>query len=420
MAANYWDTKWARLTTSKQRILDSQLDDKARGLTEDQIVQIKCHFSACISDLVKAYKQAFKVELRQRVTATASIYFRRFYLRNCFCHVDPRLVYVGCVYLASKAEESVLPAKPLVAFMKKHRLGWNYDIKNLLDIEMVIMEDINFDLVVFSPYQSLTSFLRDCFLGDAVGLRAWSILNDSYRTDVSLIHPPYMVAIACIHLAVAHATIDQALADQISPGSDMRSPDLSVSVNVLASPVRSQALVEALSKWTCTLNIDLDQLHVIVADIVFMYERFSNIISVGECNRLLDAVQGMMQTSSLTEPSRPAWANREVQNLSSRFHALERDPLKGWWVVEGQPRTGGFGSHEVIIKIQPGDEIAGLFVPLDKEQQILEELRGLGLQRDTQPGSKFYRVTRSYTFYDVGYGRRALVPGNAVTMRGVL
>jgi cyclin C len=76
--------------------------------------------------------------LHFRVTATASVYFRRFYLRNCFCHVDPRLVYVGCVYLASKAEESVLPAKPLVAFMKKHRPGWNYDIKNLLDIEMVI------------------------------------------------------------------------------------------------------------------------------------------------------------------------------------------------------------------------------------------------------------------------------------------
>ncbi len=73
----------------------------------------------------------------RRVAATASVYFRRFYLNNCFCHMDPRLVFVGCVYLASKAEESVLPAKHLAAFVKKYRQGWNYDMKNLLDIEMV-------------------------------------------------------------------------------------------------------------------------------------------------------------------------------------------------------------------------------------------------------------------------------------------
>ena len=51
---------------------------------------------------------------RHRVAATASVYFRRFYLKNCFCHVDPRLVFVGCIYLASKVEESQLQAKHLV------------------------------------------------------------------------------------------------------------------------------------------------------------------------------------------------------------------------------------------------------------------------------------------------------------------
>ena len=74
-----------------------------------------------------------------RVAATASIYFRRFYLKNCFCLTDPRLVFVGCVYLAGKAEESVLPAKHLVTFVRKHRIGWNFEMKHLLDMEMVLM-----------------------------------------------------------------------------------------------------------------------------------------------------------------------------------------------------------------------------------------------------------------------------------------
>ena len=74
-----------------------------------------------------------------RVAATASVYFRRFYLTNCFCLTDPRLVFVGCVYLASKAEESVLPAKHLVAFVRRQRPGWSYEMKHLLDMEMVLM-----------------------------------------------------------------------------------------------------------------------------------------------------------------------------------------------------------------------------------------------------------------------------------------
>ena len=32
---------------SKQRILDSQLEDRARGLTEEQIQLLRCHFCAC-------------------------------------------------------------------------------------------------------------------------------------------------------------------------------------------------------------------------------------------------------------------------------------------------------------------------------------------------------------------------------------
>jgi hypothetical protein len=127
----------------------------------------------------------------------------------------------------------------------------------------------------------------------------------------------------------------------------------------------------------------------------------------------------MIPTPGPSEPSRPTWAHREAQSLGTQFHALERDPNKGWWVMEGQPRTGGFGPLEVVIKIQPGEEIAGLFVPSGRELQVLEELRGLGLQRDSQPGSRFFRVTSTYTFYDVGYGRRALVPGSSA-MHGVL
>lgn len=40
--------------------------------------------------------------LRQRVVATAAVYFWKFYLRRSFCRADPRLIAPACLFLASK------------------------------------------------------------------------------------------------------------------------------------------------------------------------------------------------------------------------------------------------------------------------------------------------------------------------------
>jgi cyclin C len=54
-----------------------------------------------------------------------------------FARLDPRLAAPGCLYLAGKAEESVVAAKALVASMRRLRPGWPFDLKALLDMEMV-------------------------------------------------------------------------------------------------------------------------------------------------------------------------------------------------------------------------------------------------------------------------------------------
>jgi len=168
----------------------------------------------------------------------------------------------------------VLPAKHLVTFMRKWRTGWQFEMKHLLDIEMVIMEDLNFDLVVFSPYRSLSAFLLDSAMGEATGLRAWMILNDSYRTDVSLLNPPHLVALACLQLAVVHLNEERLLHQE----------DL--------SQRHQSAELQRLGTWMESLNVDLDRLYDIVVDITTMYEKYPVPLSVEVCNRLLDAVCG--------------------------------------------------------------------------------------------------------------------------------
>ena len=54
------------------------------------------------------------MSFRQRVTATASVFFRRFYLKNSYCETDPFIVIAACCYVAAKAEEFPVHIKTVI------------------------------------------------------------------------------------------------------------------------------------------------------------------------------------------------------------------------------------------------------------------------------------------------------------------
>jgi cyclin C len=55
-----------------------------------------------------------KLNLRQIPIATATIYFKRFYLKSSYCETNPYLVLAACVYLAAKVEETPVHIKSVV------------------------------------------------------------------------------------------------------------------------------------------------------------------------------------------------------------------------------------------------------------------------------------------------------------------
>ncbi len=136
-----------------------------------------------------------------RVAATAVVYFRRVYVTSSYARHDPRVVAPGCLYLASKAEESVVSAKVLLAATRRLRPGWHVELRQLLDAEMLILEELDTHILVFSPYLALTKLLAsDAQLAD-LGQNAWAALNDAHRTDLPLVHAPHMLALGCAYLA---------------------------------------------------------------------------------------------------------------------------------------------------------------------------------------------------------------------------
>ncbi|KAH9728721.1 Cyclin-C1-2 [Citrus sinensis] len=69
---------------------------------------------------------------------------------------------------------------------------YRYEVKDILEMEMKILEALNYYLVVFHPYRSLVQ----------------GILNDTYKMDLILVHPPHLIALACIYIASVYREKD--------------------------------------------------------------------------------------------------------------------------------------------------------------------------------------------------------------------
>ncbi|XP_052185058.1 cyclin-C1-2-like isoform X2 [Diospyros lotus] len=181
MAANFWTSSHYKQLLDQEEVDVVHPLDREKGITLEDFKLIKLHMTNCIGRLANG------VKLRQRKSMT---------------EYDPRLVAPTCLYLASKAEESMVQARILVYYIKKIYSDekYKYDIKDILEMEMKILEALNYYLVVFHPYHALSQLLQDASMNDTSHI-CWGIINDTYKMDLILIHPPHLITLACIYVA---------------------------------------------------------------------------------------------------------------------------------------------------------------------------------------------------------------------------
>ncbi|WJX76125.1 Cyclin-C1-2, variant 2 [Trifolium repens] len=162
MAANFWTSSHYKHLRDQEEVDMVNPLDKEKGITLEDFKLIKMQMSNYI------LKLAQQVKVRQRVVATAVTYMRRVYTSKSMAEYDPRLVAPACLYLASKAEESTVQARLLVFYIKKLYADdkYRYEIKDILEMEMKILEALKYYLVVFHPYRSLSGLLQDAGLND--------------------------------------------------------------------------------------------------------------------------------------------------------------------------------------------------------------------------------------------------------------
>ena len=169
---------------------------------------------------------AQRCRLRQRVVATAQVFFRRFYTQSTVAQHDPALIAATALLIAAKVEECAVNAKALVKQLQPAAtvsttrgsgpvgvvvggtavmaLEWPYSVADVIDCEFVVLHALLFDLIVFHPYRPLVhfvSFFQSHERYADLVQRSWELVNESYYSDVVLLFAPYVVATSCLYMA---------------------------------------------------------------------------------------------------------------------------------------------------------------------------------------------------------------------------
>jgi len=94
----------------------------------------------------------------RKVASTALTFLRRFYSRHSALEHDPKDAMLSAVYVAAKAEESYVSADRLAAAAGAGAAGGS---AGLLRREPLMLQALEFDLLVYLPHRALEGFWAD-------------------------------------------------------------------------------------------------------------------------------------------------------------------------------------------------------------------------------------------------------------------
>ncbi|EDO16738.1 hypothetical protein Kpol_1003p43 [Vanderwaltozyma polyspora DSM 70294] len=167
---------------------------------KDYNLRIYCYFLIM--------KLGRRLNIRQCALATAQVYLSRFLIKVSVREVNLYLLVTTCVYLACKVEECPLYIRSLVS---EARSLWPEfvppDPTKVTEFEFYFIEELESYLIVHHPYDSMEQIIKALksppfqLIPTSDDIQTcWSLINDSYISDVHLTYPPHIIAIACLFI----------------------------------------------------------------------------------------------------------------------------------------------------------------------------------------------------------------------------
>ncbi|KAJ3222498.1 hypothetical protein HK099_002252 [Clydaea vesicula] len=173
----------------------------------DQLIYCKFYESK-----IKGYCGKSNLNFDLSIQATATAFFKRFYLKNSIMDYDPKIFVLTCLFLAAKVENCALP---LDEFIKRIKINPPQP-SQILESEFELSKGINFDYAVHHPFWPLHGYLLDMqtfFYQSSTSIpnlsqkisttysKALSIAKNSLLTDLMFTNWPSQIAMACLFLA---------------------------------------------------------------------------------------------------------------------------------------------------------------------------------------------------------------------------
>ncbi|OGE52663.1 hypothetical protein PENARI_c009G05302 [Penicillium arizonense] len=279
MAANYWTSTQRRhwlFSREKLAEIRDALREKDKAahsqfpLPDQRLLNI--YFN---QQLIKLGK---RMSTRQQAIATAQVYLKRFYTKNEIRQTNPYLVLTTAFYLACKMEECPQHIRFVVG---EARGLWpefiTPDVAKLGECEFALISEMSSQLIVHHPYRTLSELQSELSLTSEEVALGWSAINDHYLTDLPLLHPPHVIAIMAIIVAVVFkpshpanfsGSTQSALASAMRDGGGMHMMAALSDKAGSGPPPKIQKLVG----WLAESEVDIKAVIECTQELVSLYE----------------------------------------------------------------------------------------------------------------------------------------------------
>ncbi|KAI0516140.1 hypothetical protein KFK09_008812 [Dendrobium nobile] len=162
--------------------LQDPKDSAAKPLNCEEEQLMRVFYEQKIQEVCGAFKFPHKIQ------GTAIIYFKRFYLQWSVMEHHPKHIMLTCIYASCKIEENHVSAEELGK-------GIQQDHQVILNNEMVVLQSLGFDLIVYAPYRSIEGFIEDIEeLREAANFE----VDKAMLTDAPLLFPPGQLALSAL------------------------------------------------------------------------------------------------------------------------------------------------------------------------------------------------------------------------------
>ncbi|XP_071826034.1 cyclin-H-like [Apostichopus japonicus] len=152
--------------------------------------------------LLRDFCRKFRPPMPVPVMGTACTYFKRFYMNNTVMDHHPKHIMLICVYLACKIEEFNVS---ISQFCDNLPRGNEEASENILNSELLVLQELNFQLTIHNPFRPLEGFLIDLktrypLLKEPELLRrgAEEFLHRCMASDAAFLFTPSQISLAAI------------------------------------------------------------------------------------------------------------------------------------------------------------------------------------------------------------------------------